>query len=95
MKSNFLDLNGLADDLSNAATGLKELEQFDLESLVTSLSVARLAKPMREQWELYTDSSKKVPHMEEFVEFVRRRADVLALDSALEAMIMGNTPSHA
>ena len=58
MKSNFSNLNSLADNLSNAATGLKELGQFDLESLVTSLSVARLAKPMREQWELYTDSSK-------------------------------------
>ena len=58
--------------------------QCDLESLVTSLNVARLAKPMREQWELFTDSSKTVPHMDEFVEFVRRRADVLALDTALE-----------
>ena len=54
VRSTFADLNTLAD---NAAAGMKDLGQFDVESLVTSLSVARLMKALREQWELHTDSS--------------------------------------
>ena len=84
VRSTFADLNTLADELTNAAAGMKYLGQLVVESLVTSLSVARLTKALREQWELHTDSSRKVPHMNDFIEFIRRRADVLALDSALD-----------
>ena len=83
VKNTFAELNTLADELTNASTGMKDLGQFDIESLVTSLNVVRLTKSLREQWELETDSSSKVPHMNDFIEFVRKRADGLALDTAL------------
>ena len=84
VKNTFTELNTLADELRNASTGMKDLGQFDIESLVTSLNLVRLTKSLREQWELQTDSSSKVPHMNEFINFVCKRADGLALDTALE-----------
>ncbi len=66
VKNTFTELNTLADELRNASTGMKDLGQFDIESLVTSLNVVRLTKSLHEQWELQTDSSSKVLHMNEF-----------------------------
>ena len=84
VRNSFVELNTLADDLTNTSTGLKDLGQFAIESLITSLNVVRLTKSLREQWELQTDASSRVPHMSDFLEFVRKRADGLVLDTAIE-----------
>ena len=79
VKNTFAELNTLADELTNASTGMKDLGQFDIESLVTSLNVPNPC--------VNNGNSRQTHHqrfyMNDFIEFVRKRADGLALDNAL------------
>ena len=50
---------------------------YELDAVITSLNVTRLSKPMQSEWELYTKEVKRVPPIEEFIEFLRFRADAL------------------
>ena len=78
VKTTRADLISFTDKLNHSVSGLKHTSQFDATSIITSLCVSSLAKPLQVDWELRTQSSKQVPPVEDLIEFVRDRADALA-----------------
>lgn len=77
VKTTKADFNGLADSISHNLAGLKHTGQYELDAVLTSLNVTRLSKAMQTEWELHTKDTKSVPPIEEFVKFLRFRADAL------------------
>ena len=78
VKTTCADLISFADKLNHSVSGLKHTSQFDATSIITSLCVSSLARPLQVDWELRTRSRKQIPPVEDLIEFVRDRADALA-----------------
>ena len=68
------DLREAADVVHTAVTGLKDLEQFDIDSIATSLAVSSLPSVLRTEWVTLTEKEKTVPPFNRLVDFMRQKA---------------------
>ena len=78
VKSTRTDLHQFVDTVRHALAGLRHTEQYDLPAFLTSMLVPCLSKALQVEWEVHTKESRSVPPVEEFLEFVMFRADVLS-----------------
>ena len=68
------DLNQLADSVFTAVTGILRNGQENIKAVATSLVVSVLPKQLRTEWETKTETSKQVPDIFEWIEFVRQKS---------------------
>ena len=78
MKNNKTDLYQFVDKVKHAVGGLKHTEQYDLPAFLTSMLTACLPKSLQIEWKVHSRESRDVPPLEEFLQFVSFRADVLS-----------------
>ena len=78
IKNTKSDLLQFVDKVKHAVAGLKHTEQYDLPSFLTSMLTPCLPKALQVEWEVQSKESKDVPPLDEFLQFVIFRADVLA-----------------
>ena len=78
VKSTRTDLHQFVDTVRHALAGLRHTEQYDLPAFLTSMLVPCLSKALQVEWEVHTKESRSVPPVEEFLEFVMFRADILS-----------------
>ena len=78
VKNNKTDLHQFVDKVKHAVAGLKHTEQYDLPAFLTSMLTACLPKSLQIEWEVHSRESRDVPPLEEFLQFVSFRADVLS-----------------
>ena len=72
-KSTKADLTSLADTIYKAVSGLRRTGQFETAPFATSLAMAALPKNIKEDWEEKMEMTKKVPDVEELIDFIRRQ----------------------
>ena len=77
VKSTRPDLHHFVDTVRHSLAGLRHTDQYDLPSFLTSTLVPCLSKALQVEWEVHTKESRIVPPVEDFLEFVMFRADVL------------------
>ena len=65
------------DSVNHALAGLRHTNQYDLPSFLTSTLVQSISKSLQVDWEVYSKEKKGVTPVEEFLEFVTFRADIL------------------
>ena len=78
VKFNKAELHSFVDTVRHALAGLLHTHQYDLPSFLTSMLVPCIPKPLQVEWEVHSRESKDVPPVEEFLEFVLFRADILS-----------------
>ena len=69
-------LHHLVDSVNHALAGLRHTNQYDLPSFLTSTLVQCIPKSLQ-VGEVHSKEQKGIPPVEEFLEFVTFRADVL------------------
>ena len=74
VRHNKQDLNQLADTVFTAITGILRNGQENIKAVATSLVVSVLPKQLRTEWETKTETSKQVPDIFEWIEFVRQKS---------------------
>ena len=79
VKTTRTDINNFADTLSHTVSGIKHTGQYS--SCITSLSASSLTKALQVKWEMHAQETKDVPPVEDFIAFLRVRADALSVQS--------------
>ena len=79
------DLLQFVDKVKHAVAVLKNTEQYDLPSFLTSMLTLCLPKALQVEWEVQSKESKDVPPLDEFLQFVIFRADVLVTNPSAPA----------
>ena len=73
------DLLLFVDKIKHAVAGLQHTEQYNLPSFLTSMLTPCLPKALQVEWEVQSRESRDVPPLDEFLQFVSFRADVLSV----------------
>ena len=71
------DLISFADDLDHFILGLQAINQFDLESCMTSLAIQRLPRHLRELWQVKTQDNSTVAPIQKLIAFIRSHAETV------------------
>ena len=73
------ELSLVADEIFAAVQGIKREGQTDIDYLATSMTVSVLPDQLRLQWETKIEASPLVPHIDEFIAFLRTKAENAAV----------------
>ena len=53
--------------------GLRNMDQFDVGAILTSLTVNKFTKRLRESWLEHTEDTKQVPDVDRLIKFLDRK----------------------
>ena len=67
------ELQSLRDMLHTNIRGLRNMDQFDAGAILTSLTVNKFTKRLRESWLEHTEDTKQVPDVDKLIKFLDRK----------------------
>ena len=67
------ELQSLRDMLHTDIRGLRNTDQFDAGAILTSLTVNKFTKRLRESWLEHTEDTKQVPDVDKLIKFLDRK----------------------
>ena len=74
IKGSPAELSATADTLHAAISGLRRSGYTSVDHMATSLAVSVLPNSLRQLWENKTEDTKGVPNVDEFIDFLRKKA---------------------
>ena len=78
IKNTKTEINQMVDTVTRSLSGLKHTGQYEVNAVFTSALLPMIPKTLQTEWEIHTKGQTKVPPVDEFLKFLRFRANILS-----------------